>query len=119
MEAVKRVALALHFVGFVLFFVLMRVVNTVVGVLFPPLKRRMDDHTAKQAQMEGSSLAREDYIDLIFTSSSFWAAWDGHANDLQCETRVGGKAPDAALLHKDGLTQARLVDFAKKGQLVS
>eukprot|EP00058_Branchiostoma_floridae_P017045 XP_002602533.1 hypothetical protein BRAFLDRAFT_127156 [Branchiostoma floridae] len=119
MKAMQRVALAFHFVGFVIFFALMRIVTTVVGFLFPPLKRKMDNHMAKQAQMEESSLAMEDYIDLIFTSSSFWTLWEGHVNDLQCETRVGGKAPDAPLLHMDGLTQARLMDFAMKGELVT
>ncbi|KAI8508981.1 Thyroxine 5-deiodinase [Branchiostoma belcheri] len=138
MTAVQRVALALHFAGFVLFFALMRIANTVASVLCPPLKRRMDKHMAKRSQMEDSSLAMEDWVDLvdgknsrlaradfepssltgarIFTSSSFWTIWAGKVNDVLCETRVGGKAPDAPLLYRDGLKQARLLDFAKKGR---
>ncbi|CAH1243407.1 DIO1 [Branchiostoma lanceolatum] len=117
MRAVQCVSLTLKFAGLVVLYVMMRAVRAVVGVVSPLLRRKMDIYGAKRAQMYGTALALEDYIDLIFTSSSLWTEWkERYLNELQCETRVGGKAPDAPLLHMDGLTQARLVDFAKKGR---
>ncbi|XP_078575519.1 type I iodothyronine deiodinase-like [Branchiostoma floridae x Branchiostoma japonicum] len=117
MKALQDVSLALRFVSFFMVFVTTRAVRTVLGVLSPSLQRKMDIHIAKRSQMCDSSLAMEDYSDLLFTSTSFWTMWESEVmKDLLCETRVGGKAPDAPLLHMDGLTQARLMDFAKKGR---